>query len=79
MNLRQLLLKLERLKKVDPNKGYGRPGSLQWHELHIEGCATVKDLNDYIKDVTGKPLITRDELLKKAKEAIVEHLNDQSK
>lgn len=64
---------------MNPDKGFGIPGSLQWHTLHINECATVKELNEYIKSVTGKPLVTKDELIEKAKLMIAEHVNDKSK
>lgn len=57
---------------LNPDKGFGRPGSLQWHTLHLQQCATVKELNEYVKSVTGKPLMTRDKLIQMAIDQIVE-------
>lgn len=41
-------------KGLDPNKGFGRPGSLRFHKLTILSCETVGDVAAYVFQVTGK-------------------------
>jgi hypothetical protein len=63
---------------LNPNKGFGRPGSLRWHELHVEQCVSVEELSDYLKAVTGKGF-SLEKLKAVALSGIKEFLDDKSK
>ena len=60
---------------MKPDEGFGRPGSLQWHTLHIKQCESVAEVFRYVRSVTCKPIpIPRKLVEELALEAIKEHL-----
>ena len=39
----------------NPDKGFGKPGSLQWHSLYIDQCKTHGEVLDYLICVVSEP------------------------
>lgn len=64
----------------DPDKGFGEPGSLEFHEKCIWELTDQKDIDKYLKKLTGKALPKRYSSLpyskQKAIAAIREFLDD---
>lgn len=66
--------------ELDPDKGFGRPGSLRWHTLKINELETNGAIYKYCREVTGKGFGVRnfdvDQCKEIAIERIKEHLSD---
>lgn len=41
------------VKKVIGDKGWGKPGSIEWHETALYGMHDKKEIEDYVKDICG--------------------------
>ncbi len=66
--------------KQNPDEGFGRPGSLQWHTLHINECETISGVFNYATAITGTSRADFFEMVKTlAVQQIKEYLDGQSK
>lgn len=66
--------------ELNPDKGFGRPGSLKWHILQIRGLTTNGALYKYCREVTGKGFGIRNLNVEQCREIAIgrirEHLKD---
>lgn len=66
----------EPISPIDPDKGFGVPGSIDFHRSTIMGMASIKDLNDYLMITVETPLDGRIKKLSKAKKSAIEMIKE---
>lgn len=67
---------------LNPDKGFGHPGSIKWHMLHLNGLKSKYAIWKYCREVTGKSVDRRKDIdghMKQATELIREHINGNGK
>lgn len=60
----------------DPSKGFGKPGSLRFHRNCVQEIEDIKDIETYVKGVTGKKLSKAYKSIGAAKNAAVRIIKD---
>lgn len=45
---------------IEGDKGFGRPGTVFFHELEINGMDDFESIRDYVYDVTGRKMRKKD-------------------
>lgn len=45
---------------IEGDKGFGRPGTVFFHELEINGMNDFESIRDYVYDVTGRKMRKKD-------------------
>lgn len=67
--------------EVNPDKGYGQPGSLEWYENNILVFETIPEVVAYAKSITGKEVYPGGKLAEvkqRALTTIKEHIENDS-
>jgi len=76
MGAEEKIRKVEKKEEVEievkqhPDKGSGKPGSLQWHVQCVDELEDRKEVNEYLKKVVGKKILLKGNLSTIKKNAI---------